>query len=220
VDKFIQGIVAPHIVNTDAAQQDAYIASVDDAISTQMRSLLHEPAFQALESAWRSVHQLVSSLETGVELKLYLLDVSKDELSDDVLAAGENLESSGLYRLLVEQGIKTQGGEPWSLLVGDYSFGPDKDDVNLLGALGAIAAQAGGPFLAGGSSALLGVTSLAETPSPEHWNNLTGRQLLTGALERFRRRARAELAGIKGKRYSALDRTGVTPGIITFALWR
>ena len=172
VDKFIHDIVRPYIVHRDIAHQDAYIASVDEAISTQMRRLLHEPAFQALESSWRSVHRLVTGLETGEELRLYLLDVSKQELTADIAAAGENLQGSGLYRLLVEQGMQTLGGEPWSLLVGDYRFGPGAEDTGLLAALGAIASQAGGPFLAEASPEVLGCASLADNPSPEAWQPL------------------------------------------------
>ncbi len=172
VDKFIRDIVAPHVVRQDTQQQEAYISSVDDAISSQMRGLLHEPAFQALESAWRSLHRLVSGLETGEELKLYLLDVSKEELAADVAGAGGNLENSGLYRLLVEQGIRILGGEPWSLLVGDYRFGPDKEETTLLAALGAIASHAGGPFLAAASPAILGCSSLVESPAADNWQGL------------------------------------------------
>ncbi|MEJ1462883.1 MAG: type VI secretion system contractile sheath large subunit [Candidatus Sedimenticola sp. (ex Thyasira tokunagai)] len=172
VDKFIRDIVAPYVVRQDTQQQEAYISSVDDAISSQMRGLLHKPAFQALESTWRSVHRLVSGLETGEELKLYLLDVSKEELAADVAGAGGDPENSGLYRLLVEQGIRTLGGEPWSLLVGDYRFGPDKEETTLLAALGAIASHAGGPFLAAASPAILGCSSLVDSPAAENWQGL------------------------------------------------
>jgi type VI secretion system protein ImpC len=169
IDKFIRDIVAPYVVHQDTGQQDAYLASVDDVISSQMRSLLHQQDFQALESAWRSVDRLVSGLETGEELKLYLLDVSRDELAADVKTAGKNLENSGLYRLLVEQGPRMLGGESWSLLVGDYRFGPTLEETGLLAALGAIASHAGGPFLAEALPELLGCSSLPDCPSPDNW---------------------------------------------------
>jgi type VI secretion system protein ImpC len=172
VERFIQDIVAPYIVHQNTDQQDAYIASVDDAISTQMRDLLHRPEFQALESAWRSVYRLVNGLETGEELKLYLLDVSRDELEADIAAAGDSLENTGLYRLLVEQGPRMLGGESWSLLAGDYRFGPGLQESGLLAALGAISAHAGGPFIAEASPTILGCGSLHEYPAPENWQAL------------------------------------------------
>jgi type VI secretion system protein ImpC len=172
IDTFIQEIVAPHIVPETAAEQSSYLASVDDTISSQMRNLLHQANFQALESVWWSAYRMITRLETDEELKIYLLDISKQELAADINAAGEVLQNSGLYKLLVEQGVQTMGGEPWSVLAGDYSFTAGVGDTNLLAALGAIASQAGGPFLAAADSSLLGCESLAKSPSPEQWHTL------------------------------------------------
>ena len=52
-----------------------------------MRALLHAPAFQALESAWRGVHWLISSLELDENLQLHLFDVTREELLADIVAA-------------------------------------------------------------------------------------------------------------------------------------
>ena len=61
------------------------------------------------------------------------------------------------------------GGEPWSVLVGDYSFTTEAQNLSLLAALGAIASQAGGPFLAAADASMLGCRSLLETPDPRDW---------------------------------------------------
>lgn len=167
IDALIQEIIAPHIVPAVAAEQSSYLSSVDDAISGQMRSLLHQPEFQALESVWWSAHRLITRLETDETLKIYLLDISRQELAADMAAAGDNLQNSGLYKLLVEQGVQTMGGEPWSVLAGDFSFSASADDASLLAALGTIASHAGGPFLAAADPQLLGCDSLAANPTPE-----------------------------------------------------
>jgi len=172
--QFIQGIVGPYIVADTDPLQPQYVAAVDEAISEQMRSVLHHADFQALEALWRSVHNLVTGLETGEELKLYLLDISKDELAEDIKAAQGQLEESGLYRLLIEKGVVEKGagalgGEPWSILIGDYSFTTQADDLSLLAALGAIGSLAGGPFLAAADASMLGCRSLVETPDPSDW---------------------------------------------------
>ncbi len=170
VDRLVGRVVAPYITPAADPQQDQYVASVDAAIGDQMRAVLHHPSFQALEAAWRGVYGLVTSLETGEELKLYLLDASKAEIAADLAAAGHDLRASGLYRALVERGVGTPGGEPWSLLVGDFAFAAAEDDIALLAALGAVASQAGGPFLAAAEASLLGCRSLAETPDPADWH--------------------------------------------------
>ena len=163
VRRFVSALIAPHVVVTPDPRQDELVAWVDRAIGAQMRALLHAPAFQALESTWRSVERLVSEVETGGEIEIVLLDVSRPELEADIAVVGADLERSQLYRLLVER------AGPWTLIVGAYTFGVEPGDVALLGALGAIASRAGGPFIAAAAPALLGCRSLAATPDPREW---------------------------------------------------
>ena len=171
--KLIERLVEPHLVRgADPERQRLLVAAVDDGLARQMAAVLHDPAFQMLEAAWRGLYWLVRSLETGEELTIHLLDASKQELAADIGAAGAELEASVLYRRLVEQGAEGPDGEPWALIVGDYGFGPAEEDLTLLAALGTIASRAGGPFLAAADPALLGCRSLAETPDSGDWTGL------------------------------------------------
>ena len=160
-EAFIRAVVAPHIVPAIAPQQASYVASVDAAIAEQMRAVLHAPAFQAMESAWRGVQWLISSLELGDDLQLHLFDVGRDELLVDLVAAQGKVESTDVYRALVDRWRNQPGGVGWTALLGLYAFGPSDTDVGLLAALGVLASQAGGPLLAGGNSALAGDDSPA-----------------------------------------------------------
>jgi type VI secretion system protein ImpC len=171
--ELIERLVEPHLVRgADPERQRLLVAAVDDALARQIGAVLHDPAFQNLEAAWRGLYWLVSNLETGEELTIHVLDASKQELAADVEAAGTELEASALYRRLVEQGAEGADGEPWALIVGDYRFGPADEDLTLLAALGAIASRAGGPFLAAADPAVLGCRSLAEAPDPNDWQDL------------------------------------------------
>lgn len=150
-------------------RQSSYVAAADAVIGERMRELLHAPAFQRLEAAWRSVHLLVTELEQDDGLQLYLVDIGKDELAADLRAAGANLQQSGLYQLLVEQPRQSPDGAPWSILVGDYQFDAGEDDVQSLSALAALASQAGAPLLTGAHDSVLGCAQLAATPDPDDW---------------------------------------------------
>jgi type VI secretion system protein ImpC len=169
VRRAVREMVAPYVVAEADPRQAELVASIDRAIGEQMRALLHHPAFQALEATWRSVERLVTAVETGAEIEVFLLDALRDELEADVTAAGADLERSQLHRLLVERGGALPGAAAWGLIVGAYSFGPDAGDVALLAALGAVASRAGGPFIAAASPEVLGCRSLAETPDPREW---------------------------------------------------
>jgi len=155
LDALIRNIVAPYIVHDKSPDAASYLAGVDAAIAEQMRTLLHQPAFQSLEAAWRGVHWLVSSLELDENLELQLFDVTREELLADIVAAGGTLAHTGLYRALVDRWRNVEG-HGWSALVVLIDFGSSDADIGLLAALGLIASQAGGPILAGANAALAG----------------------------------------------------------------
>jgi type VI secretion system protein ImpC len=156
LDALIGSLVAPHIVKDTSPLTKPYVAAVDAAIAEQMRTLLHAPAFQSLEAAWRGVRWLISSLELDENLQLHLFDVTREELLADVVAVQGRLSQTGLHRALVDRWRNVPGGHGWSVLVGLIQFGPSDADIGLLAALGLIASQAGAPLLAGADWALAG----------------------------------------------------------------
>lgn len=168
VDAFIRNIVAPHVLPNHQPQQAALVASVDQATAAEMRGLLHTPAFQSLEAAWRGVQWLINSLELDETLELHLFDVGRDELLADVVAAQGQLSATGLHRALADRWRNVPGAAGWHVLAGLYSFGPSDADIGLLAALGLLAAQAGGPFLAAGETTL----ALADAATLAGWQSL------------------------------------------------
>jgi type VI secretion system protein ImpC len=165
---YLRRVVAPYLVPGTDPDAEELVARVDAATADQMRAVLHHPAFQAVESAWRALHLLTRRLDTDEGLKLYLLDVTKEELAADLAGAAE-LRGSGTFKLLVEQTVGTPGAAPWALLAGNYTFGPTPEDALLLARLGAVARAAGAPFLAGADTRLFGCASPAATPDPDDW---------------------------------------------------
>jgi type VI secretion system protein ImpC len=168
LDKLIHEIVKPYIVPEPNPQQAELVAQIDRTISGQMSSLLHHPDFKELESSWRSLHFLVNQIQTDENLKLYVGDISKAELKAD-LSSASHTQSSGIYRLLVEQNTGTQGAEPWAILVGFYTFDKTSEDVDLLRRLGQLAQAARAPFLTSADSHFAGCDSIALTPDPDNW---------------------------------------------------
>ena len=169
VREFAQRAAAKYLVSTPDPRQGEILSVMDRAIGGLMRAVLHNPQFQELEAIWRATFLLVRQLETGSQLKLSLIDISKEELAAD-FGSGADLRDTGAYRLLVEKSVGTPGAEPWAIIVGNYSFGAQKEDAVLLSQMARIARRAGAPFLAGASPQLLGCASLASTPSHRDWN--------------------------------------------------
>jgi type VI secretion system protein ImpC len=167
IDDFIRQIVAKseRALSRDA-RQDEQVAWVDDAISQQMRLLLHHPRFQAVEAAWRAVHFMVKRIGSGKKIKLYLLDVSRERLESELTV--DDVTATRLYRTFCDHQM---GDIDWSLIIGDYRFGADIDDMLLLSQLGMIVQQSGAQFIAAADETLVGCTSFAEKPKTDHWQN-------------------------------------------------
>lgn len=170
-ESFLHGIVKPHLVAKAHPRQEEMIDGVDAASSELMRMILHHEDFQAVESAWRGLSFLVSRLETDNQLKLYMLDVSKAEFAADLTFA-DDLRLTDLYKILVEQTVGIAGGQPWSVVAGNYTFEKNVEDIELLGRMAKIAKAAGTSFVATAGDRVVCSESLAETPDPDEWQPL------------------------------------------------
>jgi predicted component of type VI protein secretion system len=147
IDALIRDAVAPHVVKDTSAATVAHRQAVDGAIAEEMRGLLHAPAFQALEAAWRGVRWLVTSLELDDSLEVHLLDATRDELLADIVGSGGDLAKTGLHEIAVNRPRASVDGRRWTALVGLFRFGASTADVGLLAALGVVAARGGAAFL-------------------------------------------------------------------------
>ena len=168
LQKFVRRVTEPHLVSAADPRQSEILALIDRALGAQMRALLHVSDFQSLEAAWRAVFLLVRRIDTDEMLKLYLVDLSKDELAAD-LNSSLDLRTTFAYRLLAGDAINSVGGEPWAAIVGDYAFAATRAHAELLGRLAKVAHAAGAPFLAAASPALLGCKSFSATPNARDW---------------------------------------------------
>jgi type VI secretion system protein ImpC len=164
VSAIMADAVRGHVVPDAPPEQGELKRILDEAMSIQMRAILNQRDFQALEAAWRSVHFLVSRLELGEELQLFLLDISKSEVAADLRDP-----NSGLHKILVEQTVHSPGAEPWALIIGNYTFSDSQEDVELLARLATVAQEAGAPFLGAASPQVVGCESLGDTPDPDDW---------------------------------------------------
>lgn len=164
----IADLVRPHLVSVDDTERSEYISAIDEATSGMMRSIIHNRKFQELEAAWRGLYFLVGRTETSTDLKLYVFDVSKDELSN-ALKAGDSLTDTFLYKCMVHETADALTGDPWALSIGNYSFSPNVDDIATLMRISKIAAAANAPFISHMRPDVLGIHSLKENADPSTW---------------------------------------------------
>jgi type VI secretion system protein ImpC len=144
---------------------NARIAQIDHLLSIQLNEVLHHPEFQKLEASWRGLKYLLSQSETGTQLKVKVLNVSKKELLKDLQRAPE-FDQSALFKKVYEEEYGVFGGTPFGALVGDYYFDKSGQDMELLEKVSQVAAAAHAPFLSAADASLFNLESFSELDQP------------------------------------------------------
>jgi type VI secretion system protein ImpC len=163
-----QALAKSSVISSDVvASIGAMVAAIDRKIGEQINHILHNPAFQQLESAWRGLHYLVNNTETDEQLKIRVLNISKKDLGKTLKKfKGAAWDQSPIFKRLYEEEYGQLGGEPYGCLIGDYHFDHNAPDVELLGEMSKIAAAAHAPFIAGAAPGLFQMESWQELSNP------------------------------------------------------
>jgi type VI secretion system protein ImpD len=147
------------------------ISAIDNLINDQLNQIIHAPQLKQLESSWRGLWYLVVQAEGTKNIKLRLLDISWSEVVKDI-ARALDFDQSQLFQKIYSQEYGTPGGEPYSVIIGDYtvSHRPSKnhpyDDISTLAGLAQIAAASFAPFICGASNELFGLDDFSALGQP------------------------------------------------------
>jgi type VI secretion system protein ImpC len=169
VRRLAQQAVAGNVVAKPTPSQTDWLAKLDRACADKLDAVLHDPHFQALESAWRSVDRLVRTFDESDQVKLKLVDISLEELSAD-LNANEDVTSSGLYRLLYDA-TSTQA---WAAIGTFYTFGESAEDIAIAGKFALAGGYLSTPVIAAADSSLIGSPGFASAADPDKWSRPNG----------------------------------------------
>jgi type VI secretion system protein ImpC len=134
-------------------------------LTDQLNAIMHHPEFQALESSWIGLRDMVFGTETSTTLKLRLMNVTKKELLKDLETAVDH-DMSVLFKKVYEEEYGTFGGNPYSLLIGDYYFGRHPQDMALLQRISKVAAAAHTPFITAVAPTMFDMTSFTDLGVP------------------------------------------------------
>ena len=141
------------------------IAALDDLISAQLDEILHHQDFQAMEGSWRGLNHLVMKTETSTRLKIRLLPVQRTELQKDLDKAVE-FDQSNLFKKVYEDEYGSYGGNPFSLLIGDFYIGRSPMDIGFMEKIAGVAAAAHAPFIAAAGPGLFDMDSFGDLGKP------------------------------------------------------
>ncbi|USI74899.1 type VI secretion system contractile sheath large subunit [Sphingomonas morindae] len=146
---------------------DALKAAIDRKLTEQINRIIHHPEFQALESAWRGLWYLVGNTSTGKDLKIRVLNISKEETRRQLRQYRDAAwDQSPLFKRIYEAEFGQLGGQPYGAIVCDYYFDHSGPDIEVMKGLAKIGAAAHCPVLAAAGPRLIGMDSWRELSNP------------------------------------------------------
>ena len=143
---------------------DQMIAEIDKKLSKQVDEILHNAQFQEMESRWKGLFTLIEQTDFRENIKIEILNVSKDELLEDF---DENIDitQSGLYKHVYTSSYGQFGGEPVGTILADYALAPSNVDMKFLNKVASIAAMAHAPFFAAAGPKFFDLDSFEGLPN-------------------------------------------------------
>ncbi|MBR8233191.1 type VI secretion system contractile sheath large subunit [Burkholderia sp. AU42008] len=138
---------------------DWCLANLDEQLGRQLDAVLHHPAFQALESTWRGLKFLVDRTDFRQNVRIEVLDVSKEALHHDFDDAPDIIQS-GLFRLTYVGEYDMPGGQPIAAIISAFEFDHRAPDIALLRNISKVAAAAHMPFIGAVSPAFFDKPSM------------------------------------------------------------
>ncbi len=165
IQAFITEMLAPTRKGekVDKALVDAMIAEIDKRLTSQINVILHNPEFQKLESAWRGLKYLIDSVNFRENIKVEVLNCSKEDLLEDFEDTPE-IPKSGLYQTVYSKEYGTFGGSPYGLMIANYEIDAGPQDIQLLQDVASVAAMSHAPFIANASPKMFGCENFLELP--------------------------------------------------------
>ena len=187
------------------------LLGIDRCISAQLNEILHDPGFQAVESAWRSLDGLIAASNFRAQVRLDLLDVSKEELYDDLEAGSVDVTETSPFRKLYLEEYDQFGGEPYGAMIGLYEFGNTPQDILWLRQMSKVAAMSHAPFIGSVSPRFFGFETAEQVSAARDLEGLL-RHPRYGAWHALRAAPEAGYLGLVMPRY--LVRTPWNPDLM------
>jgi type VI secretion system protein ImpC len=169
IQTLAQQVLADATVVTDDvfSTMDRLRAAIDKKLTDQVNQIIHHQDFQQLESAWRGLHYMVMNTATGTDLKIRVLNISKEETRRMLRQYRDAAwDQSPLFKKIYESEFGQLGGQPYGAFVCDFAFDHNAPDLEVMKGLSKIGAAAHAPFIAAAAPPLLGMDSWRQLSNP------------------------------------------------------
>jgi type VI secretion system protein ImpC len=149
------------VEKVDKGLLDGLIASLDAKLSEQLDEIMHAQKFQQLESAWRGLKFLVDRTDFRRNVRIEMIDVSKDALRESFEDAPELIQSA-LYKQVYSGAYDQPGADPYGAMISNYEFENSAQDIALLQEVSKVASSAHCPFIGSVGPKFFGKNSMED----------------------------------------------------------
>lgn len=144
---------------------EKFVCDLDQQLSVQLNEIIHHSDLQALESAWRSLHFLVSNTNANYWLKIRMMQLTKKELHRD-FERSLKFDQSIIFKKIHDDEYGAFGGTPYNAIIGNYEFDLSPPDMLILENFAKVSAECYAPFLSSAS-----IEAINTTPQNLQWQS-------------------------------------------------
>ncbi len=169
-----QALADANVLGADVfSTLDAIRSAIDKKLTDQVNAIIHHEDFQKLESAWRGLSYMVMNTSTGKDLKIRVINVSKEECRKMFRQYRDAAwDQSPLFKRIYESEFGQLGGQPYGSFVCDFYFDHSAPDLEVLKGLSKIGAAAHAPIISAAAPGLMGMESWQELANPRDLGKL------------------------------------------------
>jgi type VI secretion system protein ImpC len=166
MEAFITELLAPSraVEKADKKAVDQLIGEIDARLTRQVNDIMHHDTFQKMESSWRGLKMVVDRTNFQENVKIEVVNVSKEDLQADFEDAPD-ITKSGLYRTVYTGEYGQFGGEPYAAMIANYEFDPGPQDMGLLSKCASVATMSHAPFITAASPKFFGIDDFQGLPN-------------------------------------------------------
>jgi type VI secretion system protein ImpC len=205
-DRFVSGLAA-FLLNVDTStgrlDKGAIIevtSRIDAMVNAQLNEIIHHPNFKAVESAWRSLNDLVQNTNFRANIMIDFIDVSKDELLEDFEANAVDITGSALFKKVYVEEYDQYGGKPYGAMVGLFETSHNPRDEFWLKTMGRVAAASHAPYIGSVSPQFFGCQTAEELTAIKDLEGLLNHPKY-GSWNKLRESEEAAYLGLTLPRY-------------------
>jgi type VI secretion system protein ImpC len=166
------------------AMTQAISDKIDEIINDQLNEIIHHPKFKEFEATWLGINDLVKNTNFKANIKIDLLDATKEELAIDFECNSIDITGSEIFKKVYFGEYDQFGGQAYGAMIGLYDFDKTPDDIDFLSTAGKVATAAHSPFIGNISPSFFGLSKhsdieaitdiegLLQQPRYGQWNKL------------------------------------------------